>query len=218
VLFDQPLMQNVLADLCVESEAATMLALRLARAYDEAAQDEKAIAFRRLATAVGKYWVCKRTPMFVGEALECLGGNGYVEASGMPRLFRESPLNSVWEGSGNVICLDVLRAMIKSPDTVDAFLAEIEAPARQERRLGVFVDRLKAGFANLEGIESRARRLVEQMAIALQGALMVQHAPKEVADAFLRTRLDGDWGHALGTLPSDVRFKEILERHRVQVG
>jgi putative acyl-CoA dehydrogenase len=211
-------MQNVLADLCVESEAATMLAMRLARAYDEAAKDEQAIAFRRLATAVGKYWVCKRTPMMVAESLECLGGNGYVEESGLPRLFRESPLNSVWEGSGNVICLDVLRAMIKSPDTVDAFLAELEAPARQERRLGAFVDRLKAGFANLEGIEHRARRLVEQMALALQASLMVQHAPKEVADAFLRSRLDGDWGHAFGTLPSDVRFREILERHRVHVG
>ena len=217
-LDQQPLMQNVLADLCIESEAATQLALRLARAYDEAAQNPKEGAFRRLATAVGKYWITKRTPPMVAEALECLGGNGYVEASGLPRLFRESPLNSVWEGSGNVICLDVLRAMMKSPETVEAFLAEIDGPAKQERRLGAVVESLKAGFADLDGIESRARRLVEQMALALQGALLIQNGPKEIADAFVASRLDGDWGRAFGTLPASVAFARIIERHRPRVG
>jgi putative acyl-CoA dehydrogenase len=213
-LIDQPLMQNVLADLCVESEAATLTALRLARAYDSAKENAQEAAFRRVATAVSKYWVCKRAPVHAGEALECLGSNGYVEPSGLPRLYREAPVNSVWEGSGNVICLDVLRAMIKSPDSVEAYLVEVDAAARTERRLAVFVDHLKKDFTDLEGIESRARRLVEKMALALQGALLVQHGDPATAEAFVGSRLEGDWGHAFGTLPARTDFQKIIDRHR----
>jgi putative acyl-CoA dehydrogenase len=207
-------MQNVLADLCVESEAATLTAIRLARAYDSAQENAQEAAVRRVATAVSKYWICKRAPVHAGEALECLGGNGYVEPSGLPRLYREAPVNSVWEGSGNVICLDVLRAMIKSPDSVEAYLVEVEAAARTERRLSLFVDHLKKEFTDLEGIEARARRLVEKMALALQGALLLQHGDPATAEAFVGSRLEGDWGHAFGTLPAGADSKRIVDRHR----
>jgi putative acyl-CoA dehydrogenase len=212
-LVDQPLMGNVLADLALESEAATVTALRLARAFDEADRgDEQADAFRRLATAVAKYWVCKRQPMHVGEALECLGGNGYVEESIMPRLFRESPLNGIWEGSGNVMCLDVLRAMAREPATLDAFLAEVE-PARQaEARLDAAVTALQKELTDLDAIEARARRIVERMALVLQASLLVRHGPPEVADAFVASRLDGDAGLALGTLPPTTPTEPIITR------
>ena len=165
-LADQPLMLNVLADLAIESEAATALALRLARAYDEAPGDPSADAFKRLATAVAKYWVCKRAPGHAFEALECLGGNGYVEESGMPRLYREAPLNSIWEGSGNVIALDVLRALARSPEALDAFFAEVDEAAGADPRLDAFVAATRAEFTDLEAIEPRARRMVERMALA----------------------------------------------------
>jgi Acyl-CoA dehydrogenases len=215
-LIEQPLMRNVLADLCVESEAATVAAMRLARAYDEsAAGSEEATAFKRIATAVLKYWTCKRGPAHAGECLECLGGNGFIEESGMPRLFRESPLNSVWEGSGNVQCLDVLRAMVKAPASVDAFFAEVEAGAGGEPRLDAFAKKLRAEFpGDLETIESRARRIVEGMAIALQGSLLVRHGDEAVADAFCASRLSGDWGQTFGTLPAGADFTRIIERHR----
>src|SRR5215218_7735015 len=166
-LIDQPLMRNVLADLCIESEAATALAMRLARAYDEAPRDEHARHLKRLATAVGKYWVCKRGPGHAFEALECLGGNGYVEESGMPRLYREMPLSSIWEGSGNVMALDVLRALKASPEVLQAFLDEVDEATGADARLDAFCARLRDELADLDAIEQRARRVVERMGLAL---------------------------------------------------
>jgi putative acyl-CoA dehydrogenase len=218
LLIDQPLMQNVLADLCIESEADTLTTMRLARAYDEAqAGDEEATLFKRVATAVSKYWICKSATWTVGEALECFGGNGYVEESKMPRLYREAPLNSIWEGSGNVNSLDVLRAMAKSPSSVEAFMRELDTAAGAEPRLDAYVRDLKAELADLDGIEFRARRVVERMAVALQGSVMVRHADPAVADAFCATRLAGDRGRAFGTLPNGVDCPAIVERHRPQV-
>jgi putative acyl-CoA dehydrogenase len=212
-LIDQPLMRTVLADLCVESEAATVAAMRLARAYDEGRDDAQAALFARLATAVVKYWVCKRAPPLVAEALECLGGNGFVEESGMPRLYRESPLNSIWEGSGNVICLDVLRAM-QRPESVDAFFEEIGRAGGAEPRLDSFAAKLRDDLADAENAEARARRLVEQMALALQASLLVRHAQPAVASAFVASRLEGDRGLAFGTLPAGTDFPAIVERAR----
>ncbi|MGN6255614.1 MAG: acyl-CoA dehydrogenase family protein [Solirubrobacterales bacterium] len=215
-LISQPLMRNVLADLAVESEAATISALRLARAYDEAlAGDEEAQQLKRVANAVLKYWICKRAVAHAGEALECLGGNGYVEESGMPRLFRESPLNSIWEGSGNVQCLDVLRAMVKSPASLEAFFAEVADGAAAEPRLASFATALRAELpGDLETIEPRARRVVEKMALALQASLLVRYGDEAVADAFCASRLAGDWGQAFGTLPAGTDFGRIIARHR----
>jgi putative acyl-CoA dehydrogenase len=218
VLIDQPLMRVVLADLAVESEANTLTALRLARAFDEAARgDEGADAFRRVACAVGKYWVCKRQPTVVGEALECLGGNGYVEESIMPRLFRESPLNGIWEGSGNVICLDVLRALAREPLALDTFLAELDAAAGADRHLDAAVARVRTELGDPEGIEARARRVVEAMALALQGSLLVRFGHPAVADAYCASRLARDEGLALGTLPSTIDVGTIVERAQPKV-
>jgi putative acyl-CoA dehydrogenase len=214
LLIDQPLMRNVLADLAIESEAATVLAMRLARAYDDAqAGDEQALALKRLGTAVGKYWVCKRFPPLAAEALECLGGNGYVEESGMPAIYREAPLNSVWEGSGNVNALDVLRALAKAPAALDAFLAEVDEAAGADARLDAFVQDLRAELADPEAIEVRSRRVVEKMALALQGSLLVRHSPPAVADAFCAARLAGDAGLAFGTLPPGADVEAIVARH-----
>ena len=215
LLIDKPLMQNVLADLAVESEAATIAAMRLARAYDEvAAGDEDAANFRRLANAVLKYWICKRGPAHAVESLECFGGNGYVEESGMPRLYRESPLSSIWEGSGNVQCLDVLRATVKSPAAVEAFFAEVAEGAGAEPRLAAFTEELREEMgSDVETLEARARRVVERMALALQGSLLVRYGDEAVADAFCASRLDGDWGRAFGTLPAGTDFGRIIERH-----
>jgi len=207
VLAGQPLMRNVLADLAVESEAATALAMRLAGALD---RDER--AFRRLATAVGKYWVCKRQSAVVGEALECLGGNGYVEDSGMPRLYREAPLNSIWEGSGNVQALDVLRALRREPESLDAFLAEVGEAAGADRRLDEAVAALKGHLTEQDDPEGQARRVVERMALVLQGSLLIRYAPAAVADAFCATRLAGDWGYAFGSLPRGLDTAAIVER------
>jgi putative acyl-CoA dehydrogenase len=217
-LSEQPLMRNVLADLAVESEAATIGAMRLARAYDEAlAGDEEAAQLKRVANAVLKYWICKRAVAHAGEALECLGGNGYVEESGMPRLFRESPLNSIWEGSGNVQCLDVLRAMVKSPASLEAFFTEVEDGAASEPRLREFASSLREELpGDLETIEARARRVVEKMALALQASLLVRYGDQAVAEAFCASRLSGDWGQAFGTLPAGTDFGRIIERHRPQ--
>ncbi|MFL5873680.1 MAG: acyl-CoA dehydrogenase family protein [Solirubrobacterales bacterium] len=218
-LVEQPLMRNVLADLAVESEAATIGAMRLARAYDEAiAGDEEAAQLKRVANAVLKYWICKRAVMHAGESLECLGGNGYVEESGLPRLFRESPLNSIWEGSGNVQCLDVLRAMVKSPASLEAYFAEVGEGAASEPRLAAFADSLREELpGDLETIEARARRVVEKMALALQGSLLIRYGDEAVADAFCASRLSGDWGQAFGTLPAGTDFGRIIERHRPAV-
>ena len=162
-----------------------------------------------------KYWICKRAPSHAVECLECLGGNGYVEESGMPRLFRESPLSSIWEGSGNVQCLDVMRAMVKSPAAVEAFFAEVAEGAAAEPRLAAFAERLREEItSDPETLEPRARRVVERMALALQASLLVRYGDEAVADAFCASRLDGDWGRAFGTLPAGVDFARIIERHR----
>jgi putative acyl-CoA dehydrogenase len=211
LLTEQPLMQNVLADLCIDAEGATVTAMRLARAFDESDH-----AFRRLATAVAKYWVCKATPPLVAEALECLGGNGYVEESSMPRLHRESPVNSVWEGSGNVNCLDVLRALAREPESREAFRAELDLAHGANHHLDEAIVRLDAELDAAD--ESTARRLVERLALCLQGSLLVRHAPAEVADAFCATRLAGEGGRAYGTLPPGVDAAGIVERHRPRVG
>jgi putative acyl-CoA dehydrogenase len=200
LLVDQPLMRNVLADLCVESEAATATALRLARAYDRGET-----AFARLGTAVAKYWICKRGPAHAAEALECLGGNGYVEESGLPRIYRQQPLLSIWEGSGNVVCLDVLRALRREPESADAYRDEVRLAG--EPKLDALVDRALAREA-----EGDARLLVEELGLALQGSLLVRHAPAAVADAFLGSRLDRR-GLAFGTLPAGVEMLSIVERH-----
>jgi len=219
LLIDQPLMRNVLADLCVESEASTILAMRLARAYDEAHADAQAgedssdaQLFKRLATAVGKYWTCKRAPNHAFEALECLGGAGYVEESGMPRLYREAPLASIWEGSGNVMSLDVLRALGRSPRSLEVFLAEIEEARGANAQLDVRVAELKGEFADPETLEARARRVVESMAVCLQGSLLVRYAPAPVADAFCASRLGRDGGLEYGTLPPGSDFGAIIDR------
>ncbi len=212
LLADQPLMKNVLADLCIESEAATVLAMRLARAYDR--PEESEARFRRIATAVAKYWVCKRAAAHVGEALECLGGNGFVEDSFLPRLYRESPLNSIWEGSGNVICLDVLRAIGNEPGTIEALLAEIELGRGGDRRFDAYAAGIQSQWKSLAADPLQARRLVERLALALQGSLVVRFSPPAVADAFCATRLAADRGQAFGTLPSGVGFDAIIERAR----
>ena len=209
-LVDQPLMQNVLADLCLESEAATILAMRLARAYDSS--DEREARFRRIATAVGKYWLCKRGAVFAGEALECLGGNGFVEDSIMPRLFRESPLNSIWEGSGNVICLDVLRAIANEQGSLEALMDEINAARGSDGRLDQAAAELRDHWQSLAADPTQARVLVERLALVLQGSLVVRNSPPEVADAFCATRLAGNWGRAFGTLPPGTKLTKIIER------
>ncbi|HUA12695.1 MAG TPA: acyl-CoA dehydrogenase family protein [Solirubrobacteraceae bacterium] len=221
-LAEQPLMRNVLADLCVESEATTALAMRLARAYDDAdddaaagEDDSDAQLFKRLATAVGKYWTCKRVPNHAFEALECFGGAGYVEESGMPRLYREAPLASIWEGSGNVMSLDVLRALARSPRALEVFLGEVELAAGADERLDRATGRLKDAFAEPETLEVRARRVVEQMALCLQASLLVRNGPAPVADAFCAARLDGDAGLEYGTLPAGSDFGAIIERAKV---
>jgi putative acyl-CoA dehydrogenase len=219
-LADQPLMASVLADLAIESEAATMAAFRLAGATDRAARgDEQERAFRRLALAVTKYWVCKRAPVHAAEALECLGGNGYVEESGMPRLYREAPLQSIWEGSGNVAALDALRAMTRQPESAEAFFAELDQAAGADRRLDRAVGRLRKELSDPS--EARARHLAEAMALTLQGALLIRHGDPAVAEAFAASRLAADsedpggfagWGHAFGTLPAGTDTAAIVAR------
>ncbi|MQA08658.1 MAG: DNA alkylation response protein [Pseudonocardiaceae bacterium] len=215
-LLEAPLMGNVLADLAIESEAAVTVAMRLAGAMERAAAgDEQEDAFRRLALAATKYWVCKRGPAHAAESLECLGGNGYVEESGMPRLYRESPLPSIWEGSGNVAALDALRAMAKQPDSVDAFFTEVDRAAGADARLDEAIARLRKELTDHEDIEYRARRLAESMAQVLQGSLLVRHGNSAVADAFCASRLNGDAGLAFGTLPSGVDIGAIIDRVRI---
>ncbi|MGC8463895.1 MAG: acyl-CoA dehydrogenase family protein [Acidimicrobiales bacterium] len=211
LLADQPLMQNVLADLALESEAATAAVLRLARSYDREADEHEAL-LQRVLTPVVKYWTCKRAPQHAAEALECLGGNGFVEESPMPRLFRQSPVNGVWEGSGNVICLDVLRAMAKSPRSVDAFWEEVNRGAGSDARLDGAIHTLQDELAHTEDLEGRARRLVEEMAVVFEASLLVQHAPGAVADAFCASRLAPDRGRAFGTLPRGTDVRAIVER------
>jgi len=213
LLIGQPAMRNVLADLQVESEAATTAMLRLAGANDRAIRgDEGEAALRRIALAVTKYYVCKRAPMAAGEALECLGGNGYIEDFDLARIYRELPLLSIWEGSGNVAALDALRAVAREPHTLDAFFAEAELAVGSDARYDEAVDRLKKEFTSFDDIELRARRIVEQLALVFQGSQLLRHAPAAVADAFCASRLGRDWGGAFGTLPTGLDLAPILER------
>ncbi|MFJ1968697.1 acyl-CoA dehydrogenase family protein [Streptomyces sp. NPDC087903] len=211
-LADQPLMRNVLADLALESEAATTLALRLAAALDDGGEQERALL--RIAVPAAKYWVTKRCPPVAVEAAECLGGNGYVEESGLPRLVRESPLNSIWEGAGNVQALDVLRALRREPGALNAYLQEVGAARGADHRLDGAIKGLLTELADLDGIEGRARRLAERLALVLQGSLLVRFAPPEVADAFCASRLGGDAGASFGTLPSTLPLAAVVERAR----
>ncbi|GGW49381.1 acyl-CoA dehydrogenase family protein [Streptomyces caelestis] len=211
-LVDKPLMRNVLADLAIESEAATTLALRLAAACDDGGEQERALL--RIAVPAAKYWVTKRCPPVAVEAAECLGGNGYVEESGLPRLVRESPLNSIWEGAGNVQALDVLRALQREPGAFDAYLREVGQARGADHRLDAAIKNLLTELADLEGVEGRARRLAERLALVLQGSLLVRFAPPEVADAFCAARLGGDGGAAFGTLPHSLDLASVVERAR----
>jgi putative acyl-CoA dehydrogenase len=211
LLVDKPLMRNVLADIALETEAATALAMRLANAVDSGERH-----LLRLGVAVAKYWVCKRAPVIVGEALECLGGNGYVEESGLPRLYREAPLNSIWEGSGNVNALDVLRAMAREPDAVAAVRQEAELARGGDLRLDAALDGLAEDLADVD--ESGARRLVERLALVLQASLLVRHAPHPVADAFCASRLGADRALGVGTLPPKADSAFLVERARPALG
>jgi putative acyl-CoA dehydrogenase len=220
LLVEQPLMRNVLADLAVESEAATLLMVRLARSFDARENDERERAFCRIATAIAKYWLCKRSPVHVGEALECLGGNGYVEESIMPRLYREAPLNSIWEGAGNVICLDVLRALAKEPAALEALLAELNSTAGSDKRLDTYIAAIQARLKDTADNGSRhgygaaeyaARELTEKLALALEASLLVQRGSPDLAEAFIASRLAGHHGQSLGTLPAGVNVDGILE-------
>jgi putative acyl-CoA dehydrogenase len=210
-LIDTPMMRNVLADMALEVEAHVALAMRVSGAFDRAA-DEQEDLLRRVITPVAKYWVCKRCPALTVEAMEVLGGNGYVEDGPMPRLYRQAPLNSIWEGSGNIMCLDVLRAMRKHPRTLEALEAEIAPAVGRNAALDRFVGRLRRDLLDAEAAEGRARRLVESIALAVQAALLVRHAPDEVAQAFCASRLDGDWGRNFGTLPATTAFDAVLAR------
>ena len=211
-LVEHGLMRNVLADLALEAEAALALSMRVARAVDAASRDEDEAAFARIATAVGKYWICRRAPAFVSEALECLGGNGYVEESMLPRLYRQAPLNSIWEGSGNIQCLDVLRALNREPGSGSALLGELEAAAGLDKHLDAALSRLRPQLANPGDVdESGARLLVERLAMALQASVLLR-AGSPAAEAFCRTRLGGDHGLAFGTLPSGIAFDACIDR------
>ena len=218
-LRDAPAMVNVLTDLAVESEAATTVVLRLAGAVDRAARGDGTEAmFRRLGVAVTKYWLCKRWSAHAAEALECLGGNGYVEESGMPRLYREAPLVSIWEGSGNVAALDTLRAMTREPDAVDAFLAELELAVGADPRYDDALAMLRKQIGDTDELEYRARHVVERMALLLQGSLLLRDGDPAVADAFVASRLARGWGMAFGTLPTGLDTERILERAAVEDG
>ncbi len=204
-------MQNVLADLALESEAALALTLRMARALDQRANEQEDLLVR-LVTAVGKYWICKRTPALAYEAMECIGGSGVMEDSMMPRLYREAPVNAIWEGSGNVQCLDVLRAASRTPRVLEALFAELELARGQNLQLDQRIDDLHRALASTDSLEYRARSLVEQMAITLQASLLWRHAPGAVADAFCASRLGGHGHQLFGTLPDGVDAGAIIAR------
>lgn len=216
-LIDQPLMRNVLADLAVEAEAATIVAMRMAGATDAATRgDHRDTMLRRIGLAASKYWVCKRATPHAGEAMECLGGNGYAEDSGMPRLYREAPLMGIWEGSGNVSALDTLRAMATRPECVDVLFDELGTTAGNDARLDAHVAALRDALGDLENIEYRARKVAEDISLALQGSLLVRHGHPAVAEAFLATRMARDWGGAFGTLPAGLDLAPIIERALVK--
>jgi putative acyl-CoA dehydrogenase len=210
LLKDQPLMKNVLAELALEWEAATALGLRLARAYDAQADAHEQL-LRRVLTPTAKFWVCKRGAHFAQEAMEAIGGNGYVEESVLPRIYREMPLNSIWEGAGNVMCLDVLRALRKE-DVVDAVMIELDAAKGSHAAYDRFCALLKDRLANANEYESAARRLTQDIALAMQASLLARHAPRFVSDAFVAARLGGDWTGAFGTLAPNTPFDQLIER------
>jgi len=212
LLVDQPLMRNVLADLAVEAEAALVLSMRVARAVDAAPHDPQEAAFARVATAIGKYWVCKRAPAFVNEAQECIGGNGYVEESLLARLYRQAPLNSIWEGSGNIQCLDVLRALVREPGTATALWAELRVAGQGHADLDAVVAALHAPLHDPGSVdEAGARQLVERLALALQAAVLLR-AGSPAAEVFCRSRLGGSHGLTLGTLPAGMPFEQLIDR------
>lgn len=216
-LIDQPLMRNVLADLAVEAEAATALAIRMAGATDRAIRgDERESLLRRIGLAAGKYWVCKQATAHAAEAMECFGGNGYAEDFGMARLYREAPLMGIWEGSGNVSALDTLRAVATRPECVDVLFDELAGPASQDERLAGHVARVRSHLGDGDALEYRARKVAEDIALALQGGLLVRYGHPAVAEAFLATRLDGRHGGAYGTLPVGLDLAPILERALVK--
>jgi putative acyl-CoA dehydrogenase len=217
LLKDQPLMKNVLADLALEAEAASALVLRLARAYDatsvrwaEGPPYEELL--RRVLTPAAKFWVCKRGAHFAQEAMEAIGGNGYVEEQALARIYREMPLNSIWEGAGNVMCLDVLRALRKAPDVIEAVAAELDAAAGRHRAYDAFCASLKDRLADASEHESAARRLTQDLALALQASLLARHAPAFVFEAFVRSRLGADWAGAFGTLAPSLPFDALIDR------
>jgi putative acyl-CoA dehydrogenase len=216
LLIEQPLMKNLLADLALESEAATALSFRLARGFDESELSEEAKHFTRAATAAGKFWNCKRAVAAVGEALEVLGGNGYTEDSVLARLYRDIPVNSVWEGSGNVQCLDVLRAMQKEPKSIEAVFNEFDAAKGLNEFFDKFLLNLKDEFSNLETMEFRARVIVEKFALALQAKVLLSSAPDFVAEAFCLSRLSENKNLNFGTLPVGVETDKIIERSMVK--
>ncbi len=217
-LDEQPLMQNVLADLAIETEAAMLLAFRLARAFDRQREDGHERLITRIVTPVAKYWLCKRLPMLVAECMESLGGNGFVEEGGsLARLYREAPLNGIWEGSGNVICLDVLRAIHKTPGARDALFRELGPGVERDGRVSRYLDVIGTELGNSHGLEGRARRVTEMLAQVLSAALLAQHAPKEVVDAYCAGRLGRDGGKAFGTLPGQIECAAIIERARLRV-
>ena len=211
-LIEHELMGCVLADLSLEAEAAMALGLRLAQTYERAREDSSQAAFARIATAVGKYWVCKRLPAVAYEAMECFGGNGYVEDGPMGRLYREAPLNSIWEGSGNVICLDVLRAIGREPETVEVLRAELARTAGCHRLYDEFLVHIEKALAHPSDLHVRARWLVERLALALQAAQLVQFGDSEVADAFIQTRLGGGRSACFGALPSGINHQRLVDR------
>ena len=208
-LVGQPLMRNVLADLAIESEAALALSMRVARAVGASPHDAREAAYARIATAIGKYWICKRTPAFVNEAQECLGGAGYIEESILPRLYRQAPLNSIWEGSGNIQCLDVLRALVREPASVDALLVELDAASGADRNYDAMLLGLRESLRDTG--ESGARMLVERLALVLQAGVLLR-AGNPLAEVFCRSRLGDGHGLAFGTLPSDVDFAAPIAR------
>lgn len=212
LLIDQPIMRNVIADLALESEAALALTMRIARAVGMIESDPHEAALARIATAIGKYWICKRTPVLINEAQECLGGNGYVEENIMPRLYRQAPLNSIWEGSGNVQCLDVLRALNKEPETRDALFAELQKSAGKNLYFDAELSLLAGRFGDIETLEFRSRYVIERLALMLQASILLSSAHPEIAEAFCRSRLTGEHGLAFGTLSPDAPIDLLIKR------
>ena len=211
-LIQQPLMQNVLADLAVETEAALALGLRTAKAVDASRRDEAEAALARILTPIAKYWNCKRAPYAVFEALECHGGPGYVEEAPLARMYREAPLNSIWEGPGNVQSLDVLRALGREPAAIEAVMGELDAAHGADSRLDAAIDDLRAELATPDGMEGRMRAITELMALTVQGALLTGQGDPDVAEAFCATRLGPRWRGSFGVLPAGVNLDAIVER------